>query len=200
MKKPKRVKSEIAPIYGATKGAPLNLDILNLAAAGSHMQRLFLWLDIVQRKIAKTEPRNDEARKFAEDCRALIPQIVWYSVFPTATMEDTCEAMSAAIELEFAVHAFAVSNELGDLVRSGRMRRDAGKKLAAKQHSPAKAQTVLRKWTKVQKRCSELIGAGVIKPKVLKTLNREFDVKPSTLEKKLRTSGHLPRVKRNSAS
>src|ERR1700734_1953702 len=110
VKKTKRIKAA-APIYGAAADAPLNLDMLSIAAARSHMERLFLWLDIVQRQMASSAPRNDEARQLAHDCHRLIPEIVWYSVFPTATMEDTCEAMLAAVELEFAVHAFAVANE-----------------------------------------------------------------------------------------
>jgi len=196
--KAKRIRP-VAPIYGAAADAPLNFDTLNIASARSHMERLFLWLDIVQRKMASSAPRNDEARLFAQDCRTLIPQIVWYSVFPTATMEDTCEAMLAAIELEFAVQAFAIANESGHQIRSGRRLSDAGKQGAAKRHSQAQRQKVLQKWRKAQKRCSELVAAGMAREKVLKSLAREFDVKSSTLEKKLRTSGHLPRARRHSS-
>lgn len=164
--------------------------------------RLCSWLDIVQRELEKAAPRNDEAKEFAEECRALIPQIVWYSVFPSATMEETSEAMLAAMELGFAIHAFAISNELGSAIRSGLILSDAGRRGAAKRHGSAEEKKTLRKWAKIQRRCSELVRAGIPKAKVLKTLSHEFGVKgvkPSTLEKNLRGSGHLPRIKRKSS-
>lgn len=164
------------------------------------IDRLADWLALIEQKAALlrgAERSTPDVQRHAQRCLELIPRVRAQSSRATRDPRETGHAMLAAVELADAFNAMATTAAFESPLQSAERSRSGGVKSATRLHSPTatakRAEKVAEKWRRIGVTATRLKRGGHSRVAILEALTREFRVKRSTLEKKLKSGVHLPR-------